>query len=557
MLVELRVRDYAVIEDLTLEPGSGLTALSGETGAGKSIVVGALSLLIGGRASADVVRTGSRRASIEAVFDVTGHPELKTRIEKGGYGGEDGLLILRREVATEGRNRAWVNGSPATAGTVGELGAAMVDIHGQHEHQSLARSDARLALLDAFAGSTESASRVAELASARDRAAQAVASLESNLDQIAERADFLRFRLGEIENVAPKPDEDTELNSTARRLEHSEELSRGGAEAHLTLYEGEGSIYERVREVRLILDRMATFDRELADSAERLAEAEITIEELGRSLGDYASGVDHDPGQLAAVRDRLDELQRLKRRYGPELGDVLEVAARCRAELARLDDPEGDLGARRKTLVSLEADLAQAAARLTKRRSEASKRLEREVEAILPELGLPGARFVVALRPHGEIKADGAESVEFLVSPNPGFEPMRLGRVASGGELSRIMLALKSVLATADRTPVLVFDEVDAGVGGTVAVDLGTKLAELARSHQVLVVTHLAQVASRASAHFVVEKRTGAALTSASVRELSGSERVEELARMMGGDPDSTASLEHARELLGSAGKGG
>ena len=554
MLVELRVRDYAVVEDLTLEPGSGLTALSGETGAGKSIVVGALSLLLGDRASADVVRAGSPRASIEAVFDVTDHPELKRRIEEGGYEAGDGLLILRREVATEGRNRAWVNGSPTTAGTVGELGAAMVDIHGQHEHQSLAGSGTRLALLDAFAGATELAARVAELALSRDRAADAVASLESNLEQIAERADFLRFRLREIENVAPKPGEDTELSSTAKRLEHSEELSRGGAEAHLTLYEGEGSVYERVREVRLLLDRMAAFDPALADSAERLAEAELTIEELGRSLGDYASGVDHDPGRLAALRDRLDELQRLKRRYGPELSDVLEVAARCRAELARLDDPEGDLGAKRESLASLEADLAVAAARLTKLRSEASKRLEREVEVILPELGLPGARFVVALRPHREIKADGAESVEFLVSPNPGFDPMRLGRVASGGELSRIMLALKSVLAAADRTPVLVFDEVDAGVGGTVAADLGIKLAE---SHQVLVVTHLAQVASRASAHFVVEKRTGASLTSASVRELSGSERVEELARMMGGDPESTVSLEHARELLESAGKGG
>jgi len=555
MLAELRIRDYLVIENLTLEPGPGLTALSGETGAGKSIVVGAISLLLGARASAGIVRVGAIRALIEAVFHLPKLPEVTDGLAEWGIDCEDKLLVLRREVAKEGRNRAWINGSPATVRMVGELGAALVDIHGQNQQQSLAKASVRTWLLDAYAGSSELRARVAEMAAERDWAVRELASLENRLEEIRERTDFLRFRLEEIAKVRPMPGEDVELTRQARLLEHSQDLAEGAAKAHLALYEGENSAYERVGEARLVLERLAVFDPELSDWSGRLAEAELELEEVGRVLGDYYTGIDHDPHELAGLHARLDELQKLKRRYGPSLDDVLELAESCHREMDELHDPEGEIRERRATVERVETELSSLAGRLSLLRTEAADRLGTAVEEILPALGLEGARFVAALRPRDRITTEGAESVQFLVSTNPGFEPVGLGKVASGGELSRVMLALKSVLATADRTPVLIFDEIDAGVGGAVAGRLGRKLRQLGEDHQVLVVTHLAQVASEASRHFMVQKRSPTGFSTASLQRLKGTARTQEIARMLGGDT-SSASMDHAREMLRLAEKG-
>ncbi|MGE0160628.1 MAG: DNA repair protein RecN [Gemmatimonadales bacterium] len=553
MLVELRIRDYAVVEDLSLELGPGLNVLTGETGAGKSIIVGALSLLLGERASSSVVRAGAERATVEAVFDVQSAPDLEKLLDEQGFRAEDGLLILRREVAAAGRSRAWVNGSPATAGVAGEIGRALVDLHGQHEHQTLLRSADQRAILDAFGGALETAARVAKLHADLQHEKGALEEREQRVREIEARADFLRFQLDEIDGARIEPAEDEALETEAKRLEHASELAEGASALHDALYAADGSVADRLAEARKALERWAAVDPDLSAEVERLAEAALVVEDVGRRIGDYASGVEHDPGRLERVRARLDRLFRLRRKYGPELADVLAAAQRVRSELADLEDAEHDLGELKKRVDATADELRTAAGELGALRRRAADGLGSAVATVLPELGLPGASFEVRLTEHESISAGGAEVVEFLVSTNPGFDLMPLARIASGGELSRVMLALKSVLAEVDRVPVLVFDEIDAGVGGLVAAAVAAKLGEVATRHQVFVVTHLAQVASRAEQHLFVEKLSKDGLTAAGVRPLAGEARVQEIARMLGGDPDSAKSRAHARELLETA----
>ncbi len=550
MLIELRVRDYAVIDNLSLELGPGLSALSGETGAGKSIIVGALSLLLGERASSGTVRVGAERALVEAVFDVSERPELLARLAELGQETEDGLLILRREVAAEGRNRAWINGSPATVRIVGELGRALVDLHGQHEHQTLLRQEAQRRILDAFGDAQD-------LASGVGRGFETLSGLETRLSELRERrrdlesrADFLRFQVGEIEEGRVGIGEDTALQDEARRLEHSEELLRESAAIHGELYGGDAAVTDRLSQLLGSLARLKPWDPLLEGPHDALQDAYHGLAEVGRELGEYAANVRHDPGRLAEVRDRLDLIHRLKRKYGPELDDVVETGARLRTELDELEGAGWDEEALRRDRERARRHLADAARSLTGKRREAARRLETDVEALLPELGLPGSTFQVLLDDLPEIGAHGAERVEFLVSVNAGFAPMALGRVASGGEFSRVMLALKAILARVDQVPTLVFDEIDAGIGGQVAALVAAELLEVARYHQVFVITHLPQLASRAHSHLRVEKTDGVGLAATSVDELEGEARVREIARMLSGDPESETSREHARELL-------
>lgn len=551
MLSELRIRDYAVVDDLTLSLGPGLNVLTGETGAGKSIIVGALSLLLGERASSSVVRTGADRATVEAVFEVGGIPGLKERLDDLGFRADDDILILRREVASEGRNRAWVNGSPATAGVVGELGSALVDLHGQHEHQTLLRQRDQRDILDAFAEAAEDASRVAKAYREAQQLRDDLESREARRRDVESRADFLRFQLAEIDEAGLGPGEDEELEAEVGRHEHSEELVRGADGSSEILYAGDESVSERIAEVRHTVRDLARFDPELVRHADALDEAYHLVVEAGRALGDYASSVDHDPSRLEDVRRRLDRVFRLKRKYGPELADVLETAQRVRDELAELDAADHDVTELSRRIDEVETRLNEAAGVLTGKREASARRLAERITVDLPALGLTGAAFEVRLTTYEQVSAGGAEGVEFLVSPNPGFEPMPLAKIASGGELSRVMLALKSILADVDHVPVLVFDEIDAGIGGAVGSAVGEKLLEVSEAHQVFVVTHLAQVASRATTHLLVEKTVdGAAITATAVRSLEGEDRVEEIARMLGGDPRSNTSREHARELL-------
>jgi DNA repair protein RecN (Recombination protein N) len=554
MLIEIRIENFAVIERLAVRLEPGLNVLTGETGAGKSIIVGALSLLLGERASDDVVRSGAARAVVEGVFDVAGRERVLARLGDHGIAAEDGLLILRREVSPGGRNRAWVNGSAATASLVGELGRELVDLHGQHEHQTLLRPDEQRLILDAFQESA--ALREAVAAAHRDlgEAAEALAELERRRRDAEQRADFLRYQAEEIEGARLAPGEEERLEEEARRLHHADDLARLAARLHQELYAAEDALAARLDELRRVLDQLLRIDPSVGDTREPLDTAFYTLEDIGRRMGDYAAGIEHDPSRLDEVRRRQDLLFRLRSRYGPALEDVIEAGARARRELELLDAAGFERRALEKRIAEAEARYDERAGELTARRTRGAERLRDEVAALLPGVGLRSGRFEVALQPLPAGGPAGRESVEFRISLNPGFELRPLSRIASGGELSRIMLALKTILARADHVPTLVFDEIDAGIGGRVALQIGARLKAVAAEHQVFVITHLPQIASRADQHLRVEKLEQEGVTLTRLVEVRGEERVRELARMLGGDAAGSAGLEHARQLLAAAG---
>ena len=550
MLIELRIKDYAVIHDLTLELGSGLSALSGETGAGKSIIVGALSLLLGERAASDTVRTGAERAMVEAVFDVATYPKLGVQLDDLGIEAEDGLLILRREVAAVGRNRAWINESPTTARTVGELGRSLVDLHGQHEHQTLLRKDTQRHILDAFGEAEEDASAVEEAYEELGGLEAKLRELQDHRRELASRVDFLRFQMRELEEADVQSGEEEALTEESGRLENSEELLGETTRIHDELYSAEGALTEKVSGLAQTLARLKGWDPALEGPHEELQGAYHALAEVGRDLSDYVGGLRHDPGRLEEVRSRLDLIHSLKRKYGPTAEDVIASRDRVRAKLDEVEDGGWDEDTLAAEVDRTRSDLIAAAARLSEKRQAAVTRLEEEVEALLPDLGLPSGTFKVQMDTLPEVKSRGAESIEFLVSVNAGFPPSSLARVASGGELSRVMLTLKAILAQVDQVPTLVFDEIDAGIGGQVASLVAAKLKDVARYHQVFVVTHLPQLASQACSHLLVEKDEREGLAATAVRGLTGDARVREIARMLGGDPESETSQDHARELL-------
>ena len=553
MLIELKIRNFAVIQDLSVELAEGLNVLTGETGAGKSIIVGALSLLLGERASSDVVRSGAGSARVEAVFDLKARPDLCERLEELGFSPEDDLLLLRREVQAEGRNRAWINGSPATAAALGEFGRALVDLHGQHEHQTLLDTSEQRRILDAFGGAESRKHAVSELHRRRLSLRDELEGRRSRGRELAAQSDFLRFQLEEIQSARLEPDEDQRVDEELKRLDHAEELARDSEEVHRLLYAGDASVSEALGTSRELLGRVARFDSALEDLRREVDDLYHRAVELGRSAGSYAASVEVSPGRAEELRGRSELLFRLKRKYGPELSDVLEVRDRIEAELGELESSQFAVDELEANIAQAEEELCKQAAHLTRLRRSAAERLEVAVQGVLPEVGMPGAEFRIRLEFLEEPGATGAERIRFVASLNPGFEVRPLSRIASGGELSRVMLALKAILAREDRVPTLVFDEIDAGIGGTVATAIARKLREVSEHHQVFVITHLAQLASRGHQHLRVEKDNRDGVAQAVVQPLEGEGRIREIARMLGGDPESEASQEHARELLARA----
>ncbi|WP_420447911.1 DNA repair protein RecN [Candidatus Palauibacter sp.] len=550
MLRELRVRNFAVVEEATLEFGPGLSVLSGETGAGKSILVEALALLVGGRPSADMIRAGSGAARVEGRFEIEGLAGLGSLCEEAGIEQEDGWLILCRELRREGRHRAWINGSPSTTGRLREFGVRLLDLHGQHDHQRLLDRAWQRRLLDAYG-------RHGPLAARTAAAHEELRIVEAHLEDTRraaregrERADYLRFKRDEIAGAGLEPNEDEALEAEARRLSHSEELIELSGSLHHRLYEAEGSLVDQLGEFATRLDALVAIDREAGPFRDLLEAALRNVEELGRSLAPYRDSIEHDPQRLDEIRVRQDLLYRLKRKYGDTLDDVIRAGEEARRELEAVRGADDEIERLEAGREAMSTKLAALASKLSKRRRASARALAEAVTAALPELGLLGGRLEVSLDAYEEIRAVGAEQVEFLVSLNPGFPPAPLRRVASGGEMSRLMLALETALIEVDDLPVLVFDEIDAGIGGEVAHRVAARLVRLSVAHQVLVVTHLAQIAARADAHYSVGKVTEAEGVRTSVRVLTGGERVHEVARMLGGDPASRASRAHAEELL-------
>lgn len=553
MLTELRIKNFAIIDTLTLPLAAGFNVLSGETGAGKSIIVGALGLLLGERASGDLIRTGADRAVVEGVFEIAGHPTAPGMLDERGIDVENDTVVLRREVNANGRARAWVNGTTVTASVLAEIGRLLVNLHGQHEAQTLLDPEAQRQILDAFGGATEKAAQVRAAHEALATVRREIQTLETRRADAERRADYLRHVVQEIDAAHLVAGEDEKLEEEARRLEHAEEL-RSLAQGMTAVLEGdEDAVLLRLATVQKALASIQRIDPSLSRLQEVFDSSFYGLEALCRELEAYEEGVELDPERLAEVERRRDLLFRLTKKYGPVIADVLETAQRARSELDLLDSAAFDMRQLTERERAAATKLNDEAAALGTLRRAASDRLARAVDQVLPDLGIPDGRFSAALTPRTEIGPSGAEDVEFRVALNVGHDARPLARVASGGELSRVMLALKTILARLDHVPTLVFDEVDAGIGGRVGLQVGETMRRVAAHHQVFAISHLPQIAARAHHHILVAKGARQGVTTADCRVLDGDDRVVEIARMLGGDPESATSQAHARELLATA----
>jgi DNA repair protein RecN (Recombination protein N) len=550
MLTELRIKNFAIIEALTLPLGGGFNVLSGETGAGKSIIVGALGLLLGERGNADLVRTGADRATVEGVFDIGDRPELAALLDARGIEVDEGQVVLKREIALAGRSRAWVNNSTVTTAVLADVGRSLVNLHGQHEAQTLLDGESQRRILDAFGGAGELAAVVRVAFEALAEVRREAEELAARRADAEKRADYLRHVAAEIEAAALRSGEDVRLDDEARRLEHAEELrtSATGIGAEL---DGEGeSVLARLAAIQRALATIRRIDPSLDRLQELYDSGYYAIEELARAVDAYAGAVELDPERLADVQRRRDLVFRLIKKYGGTLDEVIDSGRRARAELDLIDSASFDLAQLTKREAVARSELLASAGRLTAARADAADRLAKAVDAVLPELGMSDGRFAAELMSRAEPGAHGGEDVEFRVALNVGHDMRPLARVASGGELSRVMLALKTILARVDGVPTLVFDEVDAGIGGRVGLQVGEKLRRVAEHTQVFAITHLPQIAARAHHHILVSKGARGGVTTADVTVLGGDERVDEIARMLGGDPEREVSRAHARELL-------
>jgi DNA repair protein RecN (Recombination protein N) len=548
VLSELRVRDLATIADVTLHLGPGLNVLTGETGAGKSMVVDALALLLGERAASGSVRPGASKAIVEGAFEGIA-ATARREIDALGLDVEDGRMVVRREVSAEGRSRAWVNGSPTTAAVLGQLGALLVDLHGQHETQSLLHAGAQRDILDAFAPAEAERDAVDGAFAALAALRAEEASLAARRDEVRRRADYLRHVVAEIERARLRPGEDEALQAEARRLSQAGALGELAQRIANALEGDQGNALGALGVADRALAALEKVDPGVGTWREMLDAAYTNLSELARLAAAYADEIEEDPERLAEVERRRDLLFTLAGKYGPTIEAVLATQAESAAELDLLDTADVDLRALAARRSAAESALRTAAATLSARRAEGADRLARGVNRLLPRLGLPGGKLLVTLTPLAEPAADGQESVQFDVQLNVGLEAKPLARVASGGELSRLMLALKVVLVRQDAIATLVFDEVDQGIGGEVGAQVGAALADVAERHQVLVITHLPQIAARADRHLFVSKQARGGIATSDVQPIHGEDRVGEIARMLG-DSEGDAARRHAQALL-------
>jgi DNA repair protein RecN (Recombination protein N) len=552
MLRFLKIRHLAVIDAVEVEFDPGLNVLTGETGAGKSILVEAVSLLLGGRASGDLVRTGEDTATIEAIFENAGQE-----------------LMVRREITFQGRSRAFVNGALATAAALKELSSSLIELHGQHEHQTLLDAATHLDILDTFGDLTASRSAVAEAFESLLAVRAEYERLKSARQDREARLELTAFQLGELERAdlkASQPAEDAELAALRKVLASAERVERLCAEAYATLYERDGAILEGLTTVWRRVGELSTIDAQFQPYLDARDGIKSQLEDLATFLRRYADGIEASPARLQQVEERLALLERLKRKYGPTLADVFARRDALKREVADLESGDERLHELERALAAAKTRYLSGAGKLSKERRQTAAAFARALERELAELAMERTRFEVRFGdtlPEAAWSAQGTDSPEFYVSPNPGEDLRQLARIVSGGELSRIMLAIKTLMATSrhgfsDATerapspaaPGLIFDEVDAGIGGRVADVVGRKLRTLGSAFQVLCITHLPQIAAYADTHVQIAKQVGRGRTTTSVQRLTTAGRVEELARMLGGEAISDGIRRSAREML-------
>lgn len=557
MIEEIRIGSLGVIDSSVLELGPGLTVITGETGAGKTMIVTALGLLLGGRADSGAVRTGARTARVEGTVVVDGVPGLGASVDEAGGEVEDGRVVLARTVSAEGRSRAFVGGASLPVSRLADVAAPLVAVHGQSDQHRLLQPRAQREALDRFAGDPVASAlgRYRELHRALRDTERELDDVTSHARDRAQEADLLRFGLGEVAAVDPQPGEDVELAAEEARLGHADTL-RLAAETARGALSGDGDQPDALGAVaaaRAALDGVREHDTEAAGLADRVAELGYLLADLGADVASYASSVDIDPARLAHVSERRAALTALTRKYGDTIDEVLAWQQRSAERLVALDGTDERIETLRVERDRLHAELTAVAAELTAARTAAAAALGTAVTAELGDLAMPHARVEVVVTERDDFGSSGRDEVELRLAANVGAEARPLHKGASGGELSRVMLALEVTLAGSGSVPTFVFDEVDAGVGGAAAVEVGRRLARLARSSQVLVVTHLPQVAAFADRHVVVAKTDDGSVTSSGLTLLDDEARERELSRMMAGLTGSDTALAHARELLETA----
>ena len=588
MLLELRVENYAVIDNVAVEFASGLNLLTGETGAGKSILIDALALLLGDKASSDAVRHGTDKATVAAVFEVVAHA-IDVVLEENGIDAEDGQIILRREIAAGGKGRVFINNQPATVTVLKQLAPHLAVIHAQNEAVLAFDPTSRLGLLDTFAGSDDSA--VANAFDKWNEIRHRIADLERDETDRLKLLDLWNFQRKEIADAKLQPEEDAKLEAEKRVLSNAERVRNAAMSAYDALYESNNSAAASIRIATRHIEDLLRFDEQFRDAVPELESARITIEDIGARLRDYGEEIEASPERLAEVEDRLAMLDRLKRKYGPTLDDAIALGAELERKLNEMENKDEVLRKLRKELASAAEQYLEAARALSRQRYEAARKLEKLVESEINELAMK-ARFKVEVGgtdEEGNWSSRGFDQVQYLISANPGEPLGPVDEIASGGELSRVMLALKTSIEsgnakrggknggasagapsssttgapssspssgervgakTASTQRTLVFDEIDAGIGGRAAEAVGKKLKQLSRTKQVLCITHLPQIASFADQHYLIEKKEVSGRTKTSVRALDHEERTKEIARMVSGAKLTETSLKHAEQMI-------
>ena len=548
MLTALTIKNIAIIDTLQIAFKPGLTVLTGETGAGKSIIIDAVGLIMGGRASSDLIRSGEEEATVEAIFDISSLPQVREQLAAAGFDCHDELLV-KRSISRSGKNRIYLNGSMGTLVLLGDITRCLINIYGQHESQTLLRPENQLTLLDAFAGSAELRDRFAELFRQLQGVRERLAHLDEQERESVRRIDLLSFQSNEIAAAQLKCGEETELEEQRQVLASAGKLGSVSGEAFELLYGGDGAILGQLRRISTSVKEIAAIDHTLCELAQTLENAYLQLEDAAIELRDYSSRIESDPATLQLIDDRLDLIGRLKRKYGSTVEEILAFKEQIDTELEGLHGLEHDRQKLEAEQERLTAEVSSRGAELTSRRTAAAAKLKLALESEAHQLAMKGAIIEAALETLLEPRTTGFERVEFLFSPNPGEPPRPLAKIASGGELSRLMLAFKQVLPEGD-VPTLIFDEVDTGISGATSELVGRKLRNVAGRQQVLCITHLPQVASCAHHHLRIEKQVREGRTTTSVVHLSGEGRTREIARLLAGEKITDSALAHAAEML-------
>ena len=549
MLLELTLRNFAIIDELTVNFGEGLNILTGETGAGKSVIVDAINLILGEKASTDLIKSDKEEALIEALFGISKKRELKDKLISSGLESKGDEVVIKRVIPRAGRSRVYINGSIATFNLLEQIVEGLVDIFSQQEHQTLLKEERHLEVLDEFGGLGSLTRRVSELYKGTTKLKREIEELERDQKNKIEREDFLRFQCKEIDSVRLEPGEDERLEEERKKLANAERLFSVANEAYGILYEGEKAVTDVLKRIRNQIDEVAKIDASLVDVAKSIEKGTIEIQDAAFTLRGYASNISFDPQRLSSIEIRLEEIKKLKRKYGGSIIEILEKRKSLEDELGRISGGGERIEALKKDVEFVESELNNCARELSEKRRQAAGRLMLSVSKELGEVGIKGGKLLVEFekKPISEL---GFERVSFLFSANPDEKPKPLTRVVSGGELSRIMLVLKEILARVEGGSVLIFDEADSGIGGAVAETVGRKIKNLSKRYQVICITHLPQVAKFADTHFRVTKMFRGNKTRVQIKALNYDERVEELGRMLGGIKVTEKTIEAAREML-------